>query len=132
MWVGVNIGVNPRLDMKAASQPGRWEPLHFRVCRGAGGRDRTDNLRFTKQWRSVPFRSTGFGTDQFPGFMHILLSRAFRCVPFRQRVLLAVLLADESGACQSNRTSKCGLDTFEGTSHVGCDHCQMDCTTDYP
>jgi hypothetical protein len=29
----------------------------------------------------------------FPAFTHILLSRQFRCVPFRQRVLLAVLLA---------------------------------------
>lgn len=53
-------------------------------------------------------------------------------VPFRQRVLLAVLLAEESRACQSNRTPKCGLDPVVGIGHVSRDHCQMDCSFGYP
>jgi hypothetical protein len=43
----------------------------------------------------APFRSVSLGSVQtcFPAFKHILLPRQFRCVPFSQRVLLAVLLA---------------------------------------
>src|SRR5215831_5063483 len=47
---------------------------------GAGGENRTRNKRFTKQWRSVPFRSTGFDTDDSDRIQaHFALS----CVPLR-------------------------------------------------
>src|SRR5262245_31029582 len=50
---------------------------------------------------SVPLGSV---QTYFSAYTHILLPRQFRCVPFSQRVLLAVLLADESEAWRSNRT----------------------------
>ena len=70
-------------------------------------------ITYGLQNSGAPFRSVPLDSVQicFPAFKHILLPRQFRCVPFSQRVLLAVLLASDSGACQSNRTPNCGLDT---------------------
>jgi len=55
-------------------------------------------LTYGLQNSGALFRSVSLGSVQtyFPAFTHISLPRQFRCVPFRQRVLLAVLLADES------------------------------------
>src|SRR5690348_15802055 len=39
----------------------------------------------------------------FPAFKHILLLPQFRCVPFHRRVLLEVLLADESETASTVR-----------------------------
>ena len=40
---------------------------------------------------------TAWTRVELPETLHTLLSHAFRCVPYSQCVLLAVLLADESG-----------------------------------
>ena len=54
-------------------------------------------ITYGLQNSGAPFRSVSLSSVQtcLVEFKHILLSRVFRCVPFRQRVLLAVLLADE-------------------------------------
>jgi hypothetical protein len=45
-----------------------WKVSHFSACLlNSTSGDESTNPRFTKQWRSVPFRSTGFGTDLFSG-----------------------------------------------------------------
>ena len=54
-------------------------------------------LTYGLQNSGAPFRFVSLGSVQtsLAEFKHILLPRVFRCVPFHQRVLLAVLLADE-------------------------------------
>ena len=86
---------------------------HASALRWYGDEREQEPTTYGLQNSGAPFHSVPLGSVQtsLAEFKHILLSRVFRCVPFRQRVLLAVLLADESVPCQSNRAPKSGLDT---------------------